>query len=155
MVPQGRTDRGAEQPVTLALDVPWTAETYGPEVIFQWDAPPKGVAPAMYLDKAEIAVPVFDAPRALEVSTGKIRYQPEEQVAVSAALVNPTSAAMEVALVGEEIRAADTRREVAGPVPRHAAPRARGVRPGALARRVASCGGGYRRRRLCRHRDCL
>ena len=51
--------------------MPWTAETYGPEVILQWDAPPKGVAPVMYLDKAEIAVPVLDAPRVLEVSPGE------------------------------------------------------------------------------------
>lgn len=48
--------------VTLTLDVPWTAETYGPEVILQWDPPPKGVAPVMYLDKASISLPVLDAP---------------------------------------------------------------------------------------------
>ena len=99
-------------PVTLALDVPWTAETYGPEVILQWDAPPKGVAPVMYLDKAEIAVPVLDAPRVLEVSPAKVRYQPQEKVTVLTSLVNPTAAPIEGTLVGEEIRAADTRREV-------------------------------------------
>ena len=53
-------------PVTLALDAPWSAETYGPEVILQWDAPPKDVAPVMYLDKAEISAPVLDAPRVQE-----------------------------------------------------------------------------------------
>jgi len=26
--------------ITLTLDIPWTTETYGPEVILQWDAPP-------------------------------------------------------------------------------------------------------------------
>jgi len=57
-------------PVTLILDVPWTAEIYGPEVILQWDSPPKSVAPVMYLDKAEISVPVLDAPRVLEISPG-------------------------------------------------------------------------------------
>jgi len=99
-------------PVTLALDVPWTAETYGPEIILQWDAPPKGVTPVMYLDKAEISVPAIDAPRVLEVSPAKIRYQPREKVTVLATLVNPTAAAIEGTLVGEEVRAADTRREV-------------------------------------------
>jgi hypothetical protein len=99
-------------PVTLILDVPWTAEIYGPEVILQWDSPPKSVAPVMYLDKAEISVPVLDAPRLLEVSPAKIRYQPQEEVTVLTSLVNPTAAAIEAALVGEEIRAADTRREV-------------------------------------------
>ncbi len=104
--PQGYT------PVTLTLDVPWTAEIYGPEVILQWDSPPKGVAPVMYLDKAVISVPVLDAPRLLEVSPAKIRYQPQEKVTVLTSLVNPTAAAIEGTLVGEEIRAADTRREV-------------------------------------------
>lgn len=104
--PQGYT------PVTLALRVPWTADTYGPEVILQWDAPPKGVAPVMYLDKAEIAVPVLDAPRVLEVSPGKVRYKPREQVTVRSSLVNPTATGIDATLVGEEIRAADTRREV-------------------------------------------
>jgi hypothetical protein len=99
-------------PITLALDVPWTAETYGPEVILQWDTPPDGVAPVMYLDKAEIAVPIFDAPRVLAVSPTKIRYQPRELVTVLTDLVNPTAATFEGTLVGEEIRAADTRREV-------------------------------------------
>jgi hypothetical protein len=41
-------------PITLALDMPWSSDSYGPEVILQWDAPPKGVAPVMYLDKAEL-----------------------------------------------------------------------------------------------------
>ena len=104
--PQGYT------PVTLALDVPWTADTYGPEVLFQWDAPPKGVTPVMYLDKAEMSVPVFDAPRVLDVSPAKARYKPDETVTVVTSLVNPTAAPVEAALVGEEIRAADTRREV-------------------------------------------
>jgi hypothetical protein len=99
-------------PVTLTLDVPWTAEIYGPEVILQWDSPPKGVAPVMYLDKANISVPVLDAPRLLEVSPAKIRYQPQEEVTVLTSLVNPTAATIEGTLVGEEIRAADTRREV-------------------------------------------
>jgi hypothetical protein len=99
-------------PVTLALDVPWTAETYGPEVILQWDVPPQGVAPVMYLDKAEICVPVFDAPRVLDVAPTKVRYQPGEQVTVLASLVNPTPAAIEGTLVAEEFRAAETRREV-------------------------------------------
>ncbi|NUQ63336.1 MAG: hypothetical protein HUU20_12725 [Pirellulales bacterium] len=98
--------------VTLALDAPWTGDTYGPEVILQWDAPPKGVVPVMYLDKAEIAVPAFDAPRVLEISPLKIRYGPGEQVVIRTSLVNPTAAPVEAALVGEEIRAADTRREV-------------------------------------------
>ena len=48
----------------------------------------------------------------LEVSPEKIRYQPGERVTVLAALVNPTAAAIEGTLLGEEIRAADTRREV-------------------------------------------
>ncbi len=99
-------------PVTLTLDVPWTAEVYVPEVILQWDAPPKGVAPVMYLDKASISVPVLDAPWVLEVWPAKIRYQPQEQVTVLTSLVNPTAAAINAALVGEEIRAADNRREV-------------------------------------------
>jgi len=99
-------------PITLALDVPWTAETYGPEVILQWDAPPKGVAPVIYLDKAEISVPVFDVPRVLNVSPSKVRYQPGEQVTVLASLVNPTAAAIAATLSGEEIRGADVRREV-------------------------------------------
>jgi len=99
-------------PITLTLDVPWAADTYGPEVILQWDAPPEGVSPVMYLDKTEISVPVLDAPRVLEVSPTKIRYQPQEKVTVVTSLVNPTSAAIDGTLVGEEIRAADTRREV-------------------------------------------
>lgn len=99
-------------PIALALDVPWTADTYGPEVILQWDAPPKGVTPVMYLDRAEVAVPALDAPRVLEVSPGKVRYQPQEQVTVLTRLVNPTAAPVEATLVGEEIRAAVTRREV-------------------------------------------
>jgi len=99
-------------PVTLALDVPWTAETYGPELILRWDAPPEDVTPVMYLDRTEISVPVLDAPRVLEVSPAKIRYQPLEKVTVLTSLVNPTAAAIEGTLVGEEIRAADTRREV-------------------------------------------
>ena len=37
---------------------------YGPEVLLQWDTPPRVLCPAMYLDKAEISVPVLDAPRA-------------------------------------------------------------------------------------------
>ena len=98
--------------IALTLDVPWAAETYGPEVILQWDAPPQDVAPVMYLDKAEIALPALDAPRVLEVSPAKVRYQPLEQVTVLTRLVNPTAAALEGTLVGEEIRAADTRREV-------------------------------------------
>ncbi len=99
-------------PITLTLDVPWTADTYGPEVILQWDAPPEGVAPVMYLDKTEISVPVLEAPRILEVSPAKIRYQPQEKVTVVTSLVNPTNAVIDGMLVGEEIRAADTRREV-------------------------------------------
>ena len=99
-------------PVTLTLDAPWTAEIYGPEVILQWDPAPKGAAPVMYLDKADISVPVLDAPRLLEVSPAKIRYQPQEEVTVLTSLVNPTAVAIEAALVGEEIRDADTRREV-------------------------------------------
>jgi len=104
--PQGYT------PVTLTLDVPWTAETYGPEVILQWDPPPHSVSPVMYLDRAEIAVPVFDAPRVLEVSPGKVHYTPGVQVTVLTSLVNPTTAAIEGTLVGEEVRAVDTSREV-------------------------------------------
>lgn len=99
-------------PITLALDVPWTAETYGPEVILQWDTSAKGVSPVMYLDKAQIAVPVFDTPRVLDVAPIRIRYQPGQQVTLLASLVNPTATAIEGTLVGEEIRAADTRREV-------------------------------------------
>ena len=99
-------------PVALALDVSWTADVYGPEIILQWDTPPKGVVPVMYLDKAEISVPVLDAPRVLEVSPGKVRYQPGEQVTVLTSLVNPTAAAVEATLVGEEIRAAQTGWEV-------------------------------------------
>ena len=99
-------------PVTLALDVSWTADVYGPEVILQWDTPPKGVAPVMYLDKAEISVPVLDAPRILEVSPGKVRYQPGEPATVLTSLVNPTTTTVEATLVGEEIRAAQTLREV-------------------------------------------
>jgi hypothetical protein len=99
-------------PITLALDLPWAAEAYGPEVILQWDSPPKGVKPVMYLDKAQIAIPVFDAPRVVEVAPAKIRYQPGEKASVSTTLVNPTSAAVEATLVGEEARSADTRREV-------------------------------------------
>ena len=104
--PQGYT------PVTVALDVPWTAETYGPEVILQWDTSAKGVSPVMFLDKAEISVPVLDTPRVLEVSSEKIHYKPEEKVTVLTSVVNPTNAAIDGTLVGEEIRAADTRREV-------------------------------------------
>jgi hypothetical protein len=103
---------GGYTPITLALDLAWTPEIYGPEVIFQWDAPPKGVAPVVYLDKAAISVPTLDAPRVLEVAPAKVRYQPGEQVTVRTRLVNPTAAAVEGTLVGEEIRAADTRREV-------------------------------------------
>ena len=99
-------------PINLTLDVPWTAETYGPEVILRWDAPPEGVTPVMYLDKSEISVPVLDAPRVREVSPAKVRYQPREKVTVLTSLANPTAAAVEGTLVGEEIRAADTRREV-------------------------------------------
>jgi hypothetical protein len=105
-------------PITLALDVPWTAETYRPEVLLQWESPtaieslPPDVAPVLYLDKAEIAVPVLDAPRVLEVAPAKIRYQPGEKVIVGTSLVNPTAVAIEGTLVGEEVRAADTRREV-------------------------------------------
>ena len=99
-------------PVTLTLDVPWTAETYGPEVILQWDAPPKGVTPLVYLDQATISVPTLDAPRVLEVSSAKVRYKPQEEVTVITSLVNPTAGPIEGTLVGEEIRAADTRREV-------------------------------------------
>ncbi len=99
-------------PITLTLDVPWTADTYGPEVILQWDAPPEDVTPVMYLDKTEIAAPVFDAPRILGVSPAKIRYRPLDEVTVVTSLVNPTAAAIEGTLVGEEVRAADTRREV-------------------------------------------
>jgi len=66
----------------------------------------------MYLEKAEIAVPVFDAPRVLEVSPGKIRYKPEETVTLLTSLVNPTPSPVEATLIGEEIRAADTQREV-------------------------------------------
>ena len=104
--PQGYTA------ITLALDVPWTADTYGPEVILQWDAPPEGVKPVMYLDKTEISVPTFDAPRVLEVVPDKVRYQPGERVTVRTSLVNPTAKQVTGTLVGEEIRAADTRREV-------------------------------------------
>ena len=99
-------------PISLTLDVPWTAETYGPEVILQWDPPPQGVTPVMLLDRTEISVPLLDAPRVLEVSPGKIRYQPLDQVTVLSSLVNPTATAIEGTLVGEEFRAADTRREV-------------------------------------------
>lgn len=100
------------RPITLALDVPWTADTYGPEVILQWDAPPQDVTPVVYLDKSEISVPAFNAPRVLGVSPAKIRYQPQERVTVTTSLVNPTAAAIEGTLVGEEVRAADTRWEV-------------------------------------------
>jgi hypothetical protein len=99
-------------PITLVLEAPWNAETYGPEVIFQWDAPPQGVAPVVYLDKSEISVPALDTPRVLEVSLAKVRYRPGETVAVLTSLVNPTAAAVVGTLVGEEIRSADTRREV-------------------------------------------
>ena len=99
-------------PVTLTLDAPWTSDIYVPEVILQWDAPPKGVAPIMYLDKAEISVPVLDVPCVLEVSPAKIRYQPLDDVTVLASLVNPTAAVIEGTLLGEEILATDTRREV-------------------------------------------
>jgi hypothetical protein len=76
------------------------------------DKPPKGVTPVMYLDKTQIAVPVFDTPRVLEVTPAKIHYQPQEKVTVHASLVNPTPAAIEGVLLGEEIRAADTTRLV-------------------------------------------
>ena len=66
----------------------------------------------MFFDRTEISVPVLDAPRVLEVSPAKIRYQPQEKVTVLTSLVNPTAAAIEGVLVGEEIRAVDTRREV-------------------------------------------
>jgi len=99
-------------PVRLALDLAWTADTYGPEVILQWDSASKGVSPVMYLDRAEISVQAFDTPRILEVSPTKIRYKPEEKVTVVTSLVNPTASLVEATLVGEETRAADTRREV-------------------------------------------
>lgn len=99
-------------PVPLALDLPWTADTYGPEVILQWDVPPKDVVPVMYLDKVQIAVPAWTSPRVLEVSPDKVHYKPEETVTVRTSLVNPTSSAVQGTLVGEEIRAADARREV-------------------------------------------
>jgi hypothetical protein len=99
-------------PVTLALDVPWTAETYGMEMLLQWDVPPRGVTPVMYLDKAQIALPALDAPRVLEVSPDKVHYQPGQTVTVLTRLVNPTAAAIDATLVGEEIRGTDARREV-------------------------------------------
>jgi hypothetical protein len=95
------------RPITLALDVPWTAETYGPEVILQWDAPPQDVTPVVYPDKSEISVPALDAPRVLKVSPTKIRYQPKETVTVMTSPVNPTAAAIERSLVGEEVRIVD------------------------------------------------
>ncbi|MHB8972191.1 MAG: hypothetical protein ACYC3X_20375 [Pirellulaceae bacterium] len=99
-------------PITLSLDTPWLSDSYGLEVILQWDAPPKGVAPVMYLDKAEIAVAVFDTPRVLEIAPEKIRYSPSEKVTVLTSLANPTSDPFEATLVGEELRAAATCREV-------------------------------------------
>jgi hypothetical protein len=99
-------------PITLGLDVPWTADTYGPEVILQWDAPPKDVAPVIYLDKVAIAVPACDVPRVLEIAPAKIRYQPEETVTVRTSLINPTAGAIEGTLVAQELRAADSCREV-------------------------------------------
>ena len=102
-------------PITLALDVPWTAETYGPEVILQWDTPPDGVAPVMYLDKAEIAVPVFDAPRVLDVSPTKIRYQPRELVTVLHGFGQPNGCNLR----GDAGRRRDPRRRYApGSLPR-------------------------------------
>lgn len=104
--PQGYT------PITLALDAPWTADTYRPEVILRWDAPPEGMSPVVYFDKAQIAVPVLATPRVLEVVPAKIHYRPQEQVTVLTRLVNPAAAAIDGTLLGEETRGLDTRREV-------------------------------------------
>ncbi len=94
--PQGYT------PITLTLDAPWLADTYGPELIFYWDAPPEGVVPAMYLDKAEIATPVFEAPLITEVCPDKIRYKPGDKVTVRTSVVNPLAQPVEVAVAGRE-----------------------------------------------------
>jgi hypothetical protein len=99
-------------PIALTLDAPWTADTYGPEVILRWDAAPAGAAPVIYLDQVEIAAPELNTPRVLEVSTAKIHYRPEEQVDVAIAIVNPAAAAVAGIMVGEEIREFDIRREV-------------------------------------------
>ena len=88
--------------LTLALDAPWIADTYGPELLFQWDTPPTGVTPVMYLDKAEIAVPSFEAPVITEVLPDRVRYRPGEKVTIHTTVANPLPQVAEFTLVGEE-----------------------------------------------------
>ncbi len=89
-------------PITLALDAPWVSDTYGPELIFRWDTPPGDVQPVMYLDKAEIAVPTFEAPVITELLPDRVRYRPGEKVTVLTTVANPLPEAVEFTLVGEE-----------------------------------------------------
>jgi hypothetical protein len=105
--PQGYTA------LTLALDAPWTADTYGPELLFQWDtAPPEGVSPIMYLDKAEISVPVFDSPRITEVYPDKIHYKPGDKVTIRTTVVNPLPQPVEATVAGQELWGLTSSREV-------------------------------------------
>ncbi len=89
-------------PITLALDAPWVADTHRPELIFYWDTPPAGVTPVVYLDKAEISVPSYDAPLITEVLPDKVRYRPGEKVTVHTTVVNPLPQVAEFSLVGNE-----------------------------------------------------
>jgi hypothetical protein len=98
--------------ITLPLDVPLTPETYGPEVILQWQAESEGVSPALYLDKAEIASQIFASPAIVEVLPAKVRYKPRETAAVRVTVANPTAHNCEATLVGEERREFDTSRRV-------------------------------------------
>jgi len=102
----------AYAPVALTLDVPLAPETYGPELILQWAPESEGVAPVLFLDKAEIATQEFSSPVVTGVSPSKVRYKPLETAAVEVALANPAAEAVEATLVGEESLGLDTRREV-------------------------------------------
>ena len=88
--------------ISLPLDMPLTADTYGTSVLFEWRVKTEGISPVLYFDKAEIRSQRLDAPVIAEVWPTKVRYEPGENVGVRVTLFNPTAKDAQVTLIGEE-----------------------------------------------------
>ncbi|HEY3398954.1 MAG TPA: hypothetical protein VGM19_15000 [Armatimonadota bacterium] len=98
--------------IRVPLDTSYTATQYAAEIDLGFIPETAGAAPVVYFDKVEVSPQTYTAPVIAETYVDKLHYAPADTVTGHLTLTNPTAAAAEVTVIGEELRALTSRREV-------------------------------------------